>query len=297
VVWLVGYRLAFVTVMMAAAITSPASLKSVTMGLLGAMSSLASVIGAPFGSAIGGAFGWRHGMLAYAGMALLGATVFAILYPRPAAAVRPQASSMGHTPERRRSVWGNPVVWGLAALGLANVGGFSSTFFVPSALKTVFHQDTMSAAYVISAAYVTAIFLNLLVGYLADRFNRWNVLTIVIAAMIPATLGMTSGNLRVFQLATISIISLGLAATNQIYAVAGELLPGRELGPVMGIVSLGSGVFGYAGPQALGVLRDWTGGFEAGWFFLTIAAALALIVVALSRRRQNRTPALAPTAA
>jgi hypothetical protein len=69
---------------------------------------------------------------------------------------------------------------------------------------------------------------------------------------------------RVFQLAIIAIISLGLAATNQIYAIAGELLPARELGPVMGIVSLGSGVFGYAGPQGLGVLRDWTGGFFGG---------------------------------
>lgn len=297
IVWLIGYRLAFVTVMMAAAVTSPAQLKSITMGVLGAMSSLASVIGAPFGSAIGEAFGWRHGMIAYAGMALLGAMVFWLLYRRPAAA---HAASHGeHAPAERsgaRSAWKNPVVWGLAALGLANVGGFSSTFFVPSALKTVFRQDAMSAAYVISAAYITAIFLNLLVGYLADRFNRWTVLTVVIAAMIPATVTMASGELRVFQIATVAIISLGLAATNQIYAIAGELLPARELGPVMGIVSLGSGVFGYAGPQVLGVLRDATGGFSAGWFFLTAAAALALIVVALSRRRSIRT-ALAATAA
>ena len=189
------------------------------------------------------------------------------------------------------------MVWALATLGLANMGGFSSTFFVPAALKTVFRQDTMSAAYVISAAYITAIFLNLLVGYLGDRFNRWNVLTILIAVMIPSSMAMGSRELRVFQLATVAMISRGLAATNQIYAIAGELLPARELGPVMGIVSLGSGVFGYAGPQALGVLRDWTGGFSAGWFFLSVAATLALIVVILSRRRQSNARVLSPTAA
>ena len=190
-VWLVGYRLAFVTVMMAAAVTSPAALKSVTMGVLGAMSSLASVIGAPFGSTIGAAFGWRHGMIAYAGMAALGAAVFWTFYRMPReAAAHPHGVPSSPGPSSRRSAWRNPVVWGLAALGLANVGGFSSTFFVPSALKTVFQKDAMSAAYVISAAYVTAIFLNLLVGYLGDRFNRWSVLTIVIAAMIPATVAM-----------------------------------------------------------------------------------------------------------
>jgi len=296
IVWLIGYRLAFVTVMMAAAVTSPASLKSITMGVLGAMSSLASVIGAPFGSAIGETFGWRHGMMAYAGMALLGAVVFWALYRRPShAAVDPQVERARPEHGTARSAWKNPVVWGLAALGLANVGGFSSTFFVPSALKTVFRQDAMSAAYVISAAYIAAIFLNLLVGYLGDRFNRWSVLTGVIAVMIPATLAMTTGELRVFRLATVAIISLGLAATNQIYAIAGELLPARELGPVMGIVSLGSGVFGYAGPQALGVLRDWTGGFSAGWVFLTAASTLALVVVALSWRRSSN--AVAATAA
>ena len=296
VVWLVGYRLAFVTVMMAAAVTSPASLKSVTMGVLGAMSSLASVIGAPFGSAIGESFGWRHGMFAYAGMALLGAVVFWAFYRRPAHATIHLRDGRARTEHASfRPAWRNPVVWGLAALGLANVGGFSSTFFVPSALKSVFRQDAMSAAYVISAAYVTAIFLNLLVGYLADRFNRWSVLTIVIAIMIPATVAMASGELRVFRIATVAIISLGLAATNQIYAIAGELLPARELGPVMGIVSLGSGVFGYAGPQALGVLRDWTGGFSAGWFFLTVASTLALIVVGFCRRRSRN--AYAVTAA
>ena len=32
----------------------------------------------------------------------------------------------------------------------------------------------------------------------------------------------------------------------------------------MGIVGLGSGIFGYLGPQMLGYLRDATGGFTAG---------------------------------
>ena len=54
------------------------------------------------------------------------------------------------------------------------------------------------------------------------------------------------------------------------------LLPKEEVGKGMGIVGLGSGIFGYLGPQMLGYLRDATGGFTAGWIFVACAAVLAL---------------------
>jgi nitrate/nitrite transporter NarK len=69
---------------------------------------------------------------------------------------------------------------------------------------------------------------------------------------------------------------MGHAATNQIYAISSSLLPKEEVGNGIGIVGLGSGIFGYVGPQMLGYLRDATGGFTAGWVFVACAATLAL---------------------
>src|SRR5688572_32501855 len=48
-----GYRFAFVSVLIAVALTAPASLRGRTMGVLGATSALASVVGAPLGGEIG----------------------------------------------------------------------------------------------------------------------------------------------------------------------------------------------------------------------------------------------------
>ncbi len=46
-----GYRFAFVSVLIAVALTAPPSLRGRTMGVLGATSALASVVGAPLGGA------------------------------------------------------------------------------------------------------------------------------------------------------------------------------------------------------------------------------------------------------
>jgi hypothetical protein len=52
----------------------------------------------------------------------------------------------------------------------------------------------------------------------------------------------------------------------------------------MGIVSLGAGLFGYFGPQMLGILRDVTGSFGAGFAMVGIADLTTLALVAVLYR-------------
>jgi len=297
VVWIFGYRLSFVCVMIAIAVTAPPNLKGRAMGILGAMSSLASVVGAPFCAKIGESLGWRHGIDAFAGVAVLGLAIFWFFYVQ-----KPEAApSPGQGDAKSRGAFAAfkiPIVWTIPLLGLTNVGGFAATFFVPSVLKADFGATATDAAYLISASYIAAIFANPLCGYLSDRFNRWKVLAIIVALMIPASLAMTSKTLLIFQIGTISLISLGLSSTHQLYPTIAELMRGRDVGPLMGITALGGGLFGYLGPQALGWLRDWSGGFAAGWYALSGAAvasmALILFLKAYSERQEERVAAQQP---
>lgn len=285
--WIIGYRVAFVCVMTAVARVVPLDRRSTAMGIVGAMASLASVLGAPFGTSIGVAFGWRNGILAFAGMALLGSIIFGAFYRSPDDAIeRSPVDGLAQAPDA--SAFSNPLVWSMVLLGLTNMGGFSSTFFVPSAVKTTFHLGPTVAAYIISASYVVAIFANLLCGYLADRLNRWSVMIGLMLLLIPASFAMMTPSFVVFRIATALVISLGLCATNQIFAIASEVMPGREMGPVMGIVSLGGGIFGYIGPQMLGILRDRTGGFAAGWSFVAIGALIGLLVILILKRAADK---------
>jgi len=288
--WIGAYRFAFVCVLTAIALTSPPSLKGSSMGFLGSVSSLASVIGAPFGSKIGENFGWRTGMTAYACAAILGALAIWVFYRQRSgeqgeAKVHHISSSQGGGPSAFRI----PIVWALAALvGMIGMASFSVTFFVPSAAATIFKMDAVEASFVISTGYICAIFLNLLFGYLMDRYNKWIVLSSLVVLLIPASLAMTSGNELVFRIATAVVLAGGFTATNQVYGLAGSVLSGRETGNVMGVVSLGAGICGYVGPQMLGVLRDWTQGFSAGWYMMAGIALLTLIELMLLKRCRSK---------
>lgn len=148
VVWIFGYRLAFVCVMIAIAVTTPPHLKGRAMGILGAMSSLASVVGAPFCAQIGESLGWRHGIDAFAGVVVVGLAIFWFFYVQ-----RPEAATTGPGDDKSRGAFAAfnvPIVWTIPLLGLTNVGGFATTLFVPSALKVDFNASATDAAYPIS---------------------------------------------------------------------------------------------------------------------------------------------------
>lgn len=289
--WIGAYRFAFVGVLTAIALTAPPSLKGTSMGLLGSVASLASVIGAPFGSRIGENYGWRMGMKAYAIAAILGALVIWAFYrPRSGGPERAPAARHGGNPgDPGQSAFRMPVVWALTVLvGLVGMASYSVTFFVPSAAADIFKMDAVGASYVISTGYLCAMVLNLVFGYLMDHYDKWIVLSSLVAILIPASLLMTTENELVFRIATIVVLAGGFTATNQAYGLAGSVLSGRETGNVMGMLSLGAGICGYLGPQMLGVLRDWTNGFSAGWYMMAGIAVLILIELALLKRHSEK---------
>jgi len=276
-VWLIGYRLAFICVVTAVSMTVPGRWRGNAMGLLGALTALATVLGSGFSNTMQSWWGWRLSMAGFGFMTLIGAVVMALGYTR-AAAVAPAASPTG----ARRGLFSAfkvPIVWVIPLLGLANAPGFAATFFVPAVVRSQLHGSPSQASAIIAGAYCLAIVVNPVSGWLADRFDRWWVLAGMCAAMLPGCVLMSSTHLYTFAFATALLVGLGHATANQVYPTAAELLRGRDTGPIMGIVGLGSGLFGYLGPQALGWLRDYSGGFNLGWHVIMTTTVLVIGLV------------------
>lgn len=279
-----GYRFAFVSVLIAVALTAPASLRGRTMGVLGATSALASVIGAPLGGVLVGEFGWRVAILGYAAMAVLGATVFWLFY-RPTSDHTPNVHGQPAHGSGSRSAFLSPVVWMLALIvGLGGFGQFTVTYFVPSVANALYGLDARAAGFIISTGYLTAIAVNLGVGWMADRFNKLIVLGAVFILLAAASASLAIEDLLMFRMATAAVIGFGFTAANQLYGLAGSVMPRHEAGHAMGVVSLGAGLFGYFGPQMLGILRDQTGSFAAGFYMVAIADVITLVLIGVLYR-------------
>jgi predicted MFS family arabinose efflux permease len=284
-----GYRFAFVSVLIAVALTAPPALRGRTMGVLGATSAMASVVGAPLGGALVGELGWRTAILGYASMALFGALVFWLFYRVSA---QPEAAAAVPSPAQRessRSAFRSPVVWLLAlVVGLGGFGQFTVTNFVPSVAASVYGLDAAAAGIIISTGYIAAIVLNLVIGTLADRFNKLVVLGVVVAILAVASASLAFDDEVMFRVATAVVIGFGFSAANQLYGLAGSLMPRGETGNAMGIVSLGAGLFGYFGPQMLGILRDATGSFAAGFYMVAVCDLMTLGLIVLLYRLTRR---------
>jgi predicted MFS family arabinose efflux permease len=286
-----GYRFAFVSVLIAVAMTAPPQLRGRTMGVLGATSAMASVIGAPLGGALVGELGWRTAILGYAAMALFGAAVFFLFY-RATASQDAAPVAAPHTGDAgRHSAFRSPMVWLLALIvGLGGFGQFTVTYFVPSVADSVYGLDAAAAGLIISTGYISAIVLNLGIGMLADRYNKLAVLGAIVAVLAVASASLAVEHELLFRVATAVVIGFGFSAANQLYGLAGTLIPRRETGNAMGIVSLGAGLFGYFGPQMLGILRDTTGSFAAGFYMVAVADLLTLGLIVLLYRLTRHAP-------
>jgi predicted MFS family arabinose efflux permease len=280
-VTIVGYRFAFVSVLIAVVLTAPPALRGRTMGVVGATSSLASVIGAPLGGMLVRDFGWRNAILGYAAMAIVGAALFAMFYQRTDNETA-SADDAHATHGGSRSALLSPVVWTLALIvGLGGFGQFTVTYFVPSVAAALYSLDAAAAGVIISTGYVTAIVVNLVVGTLVDRYNPLLVLGGVFVLLATASASLSIEHEGVFRVATAAVIGFGFTAANQLYALAGRVMPRREAGNAMGVVSLGAGLFGFLGPQLVGILRDRTGSFAAGFYMVAIADVVTLGLIGL----------------
>jgi predicted MFS family arabinose efflux permease len=292
--WLIGYRLAFICVVTAVAVTVPTRWRGNAMGLVGALTALATIMGSGFSSHMQVSVGWRPSMVGFAALTLIAAAYFMYFYrPAKLSGVRAATTRPGTRPGQSGlfSAFKIPIVWTIPLLGLANAGGFAATFFVPSVVRAEFHGGPAMSSTIIAAAYSLAIVVNPLCGWLADRLDRWLVMAAMSAVMIPACILMSSRNVYVFGLATALLVALGHAAANQVYPTAAGLLRGRDTGPIMGIVGLGSGIFGYLGPQALGWLRDYSGGFDLGWRVVMCTTIGILLLLLQLKRYADAHPA------
>jgi sugar phosphate permease len=175
----------------------------------------------------------------------------------------------------------------LLALGsmcsIAAVGGTNQHLKLFLSLDRGYSQS--EAAGIISLVLTISIVGRLLMGWLADRMPRRQVMLLIyllVAAAIPLLFVRTAapGAATIYGFA--AIFGLGLGGEYLIIPLmAGELFGIGVLGRVMGIVLTADGVAEATAPLLVGYLRDRTGSYNTGFFLLVAIALVGAAAIAL----------------
>ena len=190
------------------------------MGLLSVGGSLATVLGVPAGTWLGGQGGWRAPFAVLGALALISLVAIAALLPTS----RPQEShaAYGTSPDRRRFL----VV--LATTALSVTGVFAGFTYVVPLLGDVsgFGEDAVSGVlFAFGVAGLTGVALT---GPLLDRFPR-ATLTVPLATQAAALLGLyaagrsQSAAVALLMLLGASVAPVFMATQSQVLRLA----PGR----------------------------------------------------------------------
>jgi sugar phosphate permease len=230
------------------------------------------------------ALGWR-GALRALGLAMIAIAFPAAFFVREPPAVTSTAAARAPLAPVLRQ----PAFYFLALASICSIGAVGGTM---QNLKLYLSLDRGltqgQAARILSLILIGSIVGRLLMGWLADRWPKKQVM-LLIYAIVAATIPLLafSPTLGMLQVAAL-LFGVGLGGDYMIIPLmAAELFGLRVLGRVMGIVLTADSVSEAIVPMAVATLRDHLTSYRAGFLFLIGLAALGAVGVAFLPRRSR----------
>jgi NNP family nitrate/nitrite transporter-like MFS transporter len=258
----------------------PPKYQGLALGLAGAGNS-GTVLAALFAPGLAVAFGWTN----VVGLAAIPLTIALAVY------VLLAKDGPNPTPSRRLAdyarVLREPDAWLFMFYYAVTFGGFSG---LASSLAIYF--NTQYGLNAVSAGYCTAVcvFAGSLVrpvgGAIADRIGGVRVLSglyaLAAAALVAVSFGFASFALG---FASLLVATLALGMGN---GAVFQLVPQRfraEMGVMTGLVGMTGGVGGFYLASSLGVARQTTESYQAGFLVFATLAVVALALLTRVKRR------------
>jgi NNP family nitrate/nitrite transporter-like MFS transporter len=258
----------------------PPKYQGLALGLAGAGNS-GTVFAALFAPALAIAFGWTN----VVGLAAIPLTIALAVYvllakdgPNPA-------------PSRRFAdyarVLSEPDAWLFMFYYAVTFGGFSG---LASSLtiyfNTQYHLDAVTAGYGAAACVFAGSLVRPIGGAIADRLGGVRVLSalygLAAAALVAVSFGFSS---FAFGFASLVAAMLALGMGN---GAVFQLVPqrfGAEMGVMTGLVGMTGGVGGFYLASSLGVAKQVTGSYQAGFLVFATLAVVALALLTRVKRR------------
>ncbi|MCE4225275.1 MFS transporter [Methylobacterium sp. C25] len=194
-----------------------------------------------------------------------------------------------------KTAFTDPRMAALSFIYFANTGAnLGLAFFLPQILKSTGLTD-MQSGLMTAVPYVFGTIGGLVFGYVSDRYNDRR-LTLV-TALIFTAIGMVGAGFltgSLWAVAFMSLAAVGLyGAKAPFWALPSLFLTGSAAAAGIAVINCIGNLGGFVAPSIVGWVRQATGSFEAGLYFLggmALAGAITTILVVNQRFADAREP-------
>lgn len=190
-------------------------------------------------------------------------------------------------------VFRNPAVLALSFIYFCGTGAnLGLSFFLPQMIKQQGYTN-LQVGFLTSVPYLVGCVGMLVIGYLSDRTRERRLflaLTLVLASAGLAMAAVFGGS--VWSIIALCVAAIGiLGCKGPFWPLSYSFMSGTAMaGGIAFINSIGN-LGGFAGPYAIGWIKDSTGGFEGGLYAIAALAGTAAIVSLVCLRTARATPA------
>ncbi len=258
----------------------PPQYQGVALGIAGAGNS-GTVLAALFAPALAAAFGWVNviGLCAIPMTLALAVYLLCAKDSPNAPAAKPLAGYIALL--RQPDAWLFMLYYAVTFGGFSGLASSLSIYF-----NTQYRLDAVTAGYCTAACVFTGSLVRPIGGAISDRFGGVRVLTALYAIAAVALVAVSFG---------FAAFSLGLAALLVAMLALGmgngavfQLVPqrfGAEMGVMTGLVGMTGGVGGFYLASSLGLSKQFTGSYQAGFLIFATLALVALAALTRVKRR------------
>jgi NNP family nitrate/nitrite transporter-like MFS transporter len=259
----------------------PPEHQGTALGIAGAGNS-GTVLASLFAPALALAVGWNN-VIGLAALPLLGAFLVYLLLARDAP----------RQPEPKRlheylAVLKTPDAWALMGFYSVTFGGFVGlSSSLPIYFNSEYGLSPVAAGLFTAACVFSGSMVRPLGGHLADRFGGAKVLA-AMYALAALALGVIGLGLQLPAAAALVVLVLGMLALGMGNGAVFQLVPqrfGKEIGVMTGLVGMAGGVGGFYLASTLGLSKQVTGAYQAGFLGFALLPLLALIGLTGLKRR------------
>ena len=260
----------------------PKKYKGLAMGIAGAGNS-GTASAALFAPRLAMHFGWQK-VYGFAALSMLLPLAVMILFAKEPPDIEHQSL------REHLSCLFEADGWYFNLIYVITFGGFLGlATFLPSFYFSQFHVSKVEAGTLTVFATLTGSLTRVLGGWFADRIGGITTLSVVFLIAIAALFGlMTAPSLTATTLLFMlcfAALGAGNGATFQLVPLRWPLTTAVAGGMIGEIGALGGGIL----PNALGLSKQHTGSYQAGWICYAVLAFAILIMMRIVARSWTRT--------